>query len=257
MEIVKIIVGVVVALIGWFGIPEIITRYVQLRQKIRIKTKAEKLNEQLKKGIDKKYLRAPPAFTVFNELQDLLWYAKDVIKNKEFLQEQLNKIIRNLYKTGMNEFIQELRAKFQNDFEFSVESWANIAIANINLYRLDGMSEYREYCLEACKESIKRQGNYGTPRALILIIHMIDYERKKQINKDDAQNMINEVNSGDDTMVSYDTYNYLLITKKIHEWEKYIDHLFNLYPSEMDKMKNRYEKYKSTMELKSKNTITH
>ena len=27
--------------------------------------------------------------------------------------------------------------------------------------------------------------------------------------------------------------------------------------SEMDKMKNRYEKYKSTMELKSKNTITH
>lgn len=236
----KDITTVIIALIGWFGIPEGIKKYIQYKQKIKIKIKVEKLNKQLKEDIDKKRDRTIP---VCNELKDLLWDAKDVIKNKEFLQEQLNEIIRSLYKGMVYEFIQELRAKFQNDFEFDVESWANIAIANMSLYRFDGMNEYREYCLEACKESIKRKGNYGTPRAVILIIHMIDYERKKQINKDDVQGMINEINSGDDTYVSGETYKYLLSVKEIPEWGKYIDHLFNLYPSEMDKMKNRYEKY--------------
>lgn len=164
-------------------------------------------------------------------------------KNKEFLSKQLERIIYNLYNAQMYEDLQELRAKFQNDFEFTSQSWANIAIANMNLYRFDGMKEYREYCLEACKESIKRQGNYGTPRAVILIIHMIDYKRKEQVNKDDVQHMINEINSGDYTKVSYETYDYLLRTKEIQEWEKYIECLFNLYPSEMSEMKDRYNKY--------------
>lgn len=239
-EMLKIIAGVATALIGWFGIPEAVKKYFQRKQQKRIKTKAEKLNEQLKKGIDKEDLRDSP---VFNELKDLLWKAKDVSKNKEFLQEQLNKIIFNLYTAGMYEFIQDLRVKFQNDFEFNAESWANIAIANMNMYRFDGMNEYREYCLEACKESIKRRGNYGTPRAVVLIIYMIDYERKKQINKDDVQNIINEINSGDDTFVSHGTYDYLDRTKEIQEWERYINHLFTLYPSEMSEMENRYEKY--------------
>jgi hypothetical protein len=240
MERIDIIIAILTLLGGFFGIPEAIKLGYRQIQKFIIRNKAKKLEKQLEAGIDRKSFLDN---RVFNELKRLLWRAKDVSKNKEFLQEQLEQIIGNLYDAGMYEGLQELRAKFQNDFEFSARSWANLAIANMNLYLFDGVNEYREYCLEACKESIKRLGNYGDPRAVMLIIYMIDYERKKQINKDNIRNMINEINSGEDTLVSYETYDYLLRTKEIKGWSKYIDHLFNLYPNEMGEMKNRYEEH--------------
>lgn len=240
MESINIMIAVLTLLGGYFGIPKLIEAGYQQRQRTRIRIKAEKLAKEIFAQREKKSIRYDP---LYDEVKELLWKAKDTIKNKEFLQRQLNEIIRKLYDSRMDEDIQELRAKYQDFFEFNEESWANIAIANLNLYRLDGMNEYRQYSLEACKESIKRRANYGTPKAVMLIIYMIDHERNKEIFKEEIRGMLNEIVSGDDTMVSFDTYDYLNRTQIIPEWKKYIDHLFNIYPEEMAVMKSRYEKY--------------
>lgn len=248
MKRIEIIIAIIALLGGFFGVPEGIKSVKEKVQRSDVENKAKYLKKQIASGSIKAGIEeySFSRYPVFCELKELLWEAKDAAGNKEFLQKELNDIISELYAArvrneakGIDEALQEINAKFHKYFDFSEQSWANIAIANMNLYRLDGMSEYREYCLEACKESIKRLGNYGTPRAVMLIIHMIDYERKKQVNKDDLLNMINEINSGDDMLVSYGTYKYLADTKKIQGWERYINHIFELYPEEMDEMKNR------------------
>ena len=240
METLNILLGALTLLGGYFGIPKLIEAGYQKMQRNRIRVKAEKLAKDIFENRDMKSIRYRP---LFEEVKNLLWRAKDTIKNKDFLQNQLNEIIRKLYDARMDEDIQELRAKYQDYFEFNEESWANIAIANLNMYRLDGMKEYRQYSLDACMESIKRKANYGTARAVILIINMIDYERKKTVNVDEIKSMLTDIVSGDDTMVSFETYDYLMRTNRIGEWAKYIDHLFILFPDEMDKMKHRYEQY--------------
>ena len=108
----------------------------------------------------------------------------------------------------------------------------------MNLYRFDGIKEYREASLEAAKKSINRLPNYGVPRAVILIVYMIDYVRGKEIDKNHILDMIQEINSGDHTLVSKETYNYLESCKEL-SWEKYVDPLYELFPEEMKKMKNK------------------
>jgi len=240
MENINIIIAVLTLLGGYFGIPKLIEAGLRHMQIVRIKKKAEKLADKIIIDKDKKSIRDVP---LFEEVKNLLFKAKDSMKNKELLQKQLDVIIRELYDSRMHEDIQELRIKFQDYFEFSAESWANIAISNMNLYRLDGMNEFRDNSISASIESNKRRANYGTPKAVILIISMIDFERKKQINKDDLKKMINEIVSGDDTLVSYETYDYLTRTKQIKEWEKYVNHLYVLFPEEMNEMESRYSKY--------------
>jgi hypothetical protein len=240
MENIDIIIAAVTLLGGYFGLPKLIDAGMRRRQIASIKKKAEKLAAKIIVDRNKKSLQDEP---LLDEVKNLLFKAKDSSKNKEFLQKQLNTIIRNLYDASMDEDIIELKEKFHDHFEFDAESWANIAISNMNLYRLDGMNEFRENSIEACRESIKRKANYGTPRAVILILNMIDYERKKQIHKDDIKNMLLEVISGDDTLVSFYTYDYLLRTKNIKEWGKYIDHLDTLFPQEMNRLLERYNSF--------------
>ncbi len=240
MENISIIIGVLTLLGGYFGIPKLIEAGLRQMQIIRIRKKAEKLGAKIIVDKDKKSIRD---VLLFEEVKNLLFKAKDSMKNKEFLQKQLDVIILELYESGMYDDIQELRIKFQDYFEFSAESWANIAISNMNLYRFDGMNEFHDNSISASIESNKRRANYGIPKAVILIISMIDFERKRQVNKDDLKKMINEIISGDDTLVSYETFDYLTRTKNIGEWDKYINHLFTLFPEEMIEMEKRYSKH--------------
>lgn len=246
MENFDVIIGAITLLGGYFGIPKLIEAGMRQRQITRIRKKADKLAAKIIIDRDKKSLQGEP---LLDEVKNLLLKAKDSTKNKLFLQRQLNKIIRNLYDAGMDIDILELKEKFYSYFEFDAESWANIAISNMNLYRTDGMNEFRKNSLDACKESLRRLPNYGTAKAVILIVNMIDYERQKTINKDDIKNMIVEIISGDDDYVAYSTYNYLQLTKVIKEWEKYILRLDNLFPSEMAKMLQRYTDYKGKNNL--------
>jgi hypothetical protein len=236
-QIVEVLAAVLTLLGGYFGIPRLADAFYLRRQENKILRALKALQLKLKQGQKNRDTFVKSG--VFLNLKNLLWEAKEVLKNKEFLQEQLDQIINDLYSANQFDSIQDLRAKFENYFEFSPWSWANIAIANMSLYRWDNMPEYREYCLQASQQSIKRLPNYGTARAVILIVNMIDANRNKQIDHDGVKNLIIEINSGDDTLVSSETYNYLMSCQQISGWKKYIDLLFELYPSEMAIMKNR------------------
>ena len=236
IQIVEVLIAVLTLLGGYFGIPRLADAFYLKRQENKILRALKALRQKLRQNQNRDtFIKSG----VFLKLKNLLWEAKEVLKNKEFLQEQLDQIINDLYAANQFDSIQDLRAKFEDYFEFSPWSWANIAIANMSLYRWDNMPEYREYCLQACDQSTKRLPNYGTARAVILMVQMIDASRNKQIDRDGVKNLIIELNSGDDTLVSKETYNYLMRCQELKGWKKYIDLLFELYPSEMAAMKNR------------------
>ena len=236
-QIAEVLVAVLTLLGGYFGIPRLADAFYLRRQENKILRALKALQLKLKQGQKNRDTFVKSG--VFLNLKNLLWEAKEVLKNKEFLQEQLDQIINDLYSANQFDSIQDLRAKFENYFEFSPWSWANIAIANMSLYRWDNMPEHREYCLQACDQSTKRLPNYGTARAVILIVHMIDASRNKQIDHDGVKKLIIQINSGDDTLVSSETYNYLMSCQELQGWKQYIDLLFELYPTEMAVMKNR------------------
>ncbi len=238
MDRIEIILAVITLLGGYFGLPKLIEAGIRKYQNNRIKSKAGKLASKISLDREKKSMRDEP---LFDELKQLLWKAKESIKNKDFLQNQLNITIRNLYDSTMYDDIQELRESFEEYFEFSDESWANIAIANMNLYHWDGMKEYRDYALSAAWKSISKRPNYGDPKAVILLVNMIDHSRGREINTEELREFLSEILSGEDLMVSRTTYNYLELIRQIPAWEKYFNHLFELFPDEMEKMKQRFE----------------
>lgn len=180
------------------------------------------------------------------ELEKLIEKAEN-IKDRELVTNFLDKLFEWKYKSYQWDGIDKLRTKYEKEYEFLPRTWANIAIADMNLYEETYRQIHKERSLEACKKSLNALPDYGVPYAVKLILHMIDYEREhdlvmKENEKNNALEIIRKMNSGRRVITSYETYQYLKIAQGGEYLKKYIDMLFNIFPEAMKQMKARYEK---------------
>jgi hypothetical protein len=245
MDYIQIFIAILTLLGGFFGLPKLIESSISKYKKNRIKRLASKY---AKRFVNPSHSKDNSKFLekqnkIFDDFRDLLWRTKDTIKDKKFLQKQLDEMILRLYDSGKQQEIINLKDEFENDFEFSEVSWVNIAISYLNYYNWNGLKVYRDKSIEACNKSIDKSPNFGTPRAVTLIIFMVDYDMKKEIDLNNIKYLINEINAGSDKYISYYSYLYLEDMLNKEAWKKYVDYLFELCPEEMNNMKNRYNEY--------------
>ena len=194
-------------------------------------------------------------FKIFPEPMELMakrYKLEDAIKkgDKTLINKTLAALFRWKFLAGKYEELDKLRVQYEKDFDFFPETWANIAIADMNLYEESNAPIYKQRAISAYEKSLEALPDYGVPHAVRLMIHMIDYEREKdpktkEIEKSEAMKLINTINSGRVLVTSYETYNYLLDLKQGDVFGGYINKLFKIFPEPMELMAKRYNEYKT------------
>ena len=127
VQMIQIFIAITTLLGGFFGIPKLVEALFIKKKKNDIIRNLRNLEKEFENKIsigDKDFTKKGKS--LFKELKNNLWKAKEIFKNKEFLQDQLDTIIADLYKIKADEKIQEIRSKFEDDFDFSERSWAYI-----------------------------------------------------------------------------------------------------------------------------------
>ena len=168
-----------------------------------------------------------------------------VIDDKELAARVLDEIFRFTFNSSEYGEMYTLRVRYEKDYDFMPSSWANITISEMILYEESGSSFYRDGAVSAYEKAMASLPDYGLPHAAKLMIHMIDYIRKEEIEvkeseKNKAKRLLETINTGR-TITAYETYNYLLELENSEVFQKYVTKLLELFPDQMSVMANRYQ----------------
>ena len=79
--------------------------------------------------------------------------------------------------------MDKLATKYEKDFEFLESTWANIGIADVNLYKTYAADIYKNRALNALNKSLSIKPNYGIPYAVKMLLYMVEYQRTKELNE--------------------------------------------------------------------------
>lgn len=181
------------------------------------------------------------------------------LNDKELANKFLDYLFRWTYKNRSYEDLDELRIQYENDFDFKETTWANIAIGDMILYEESFSPIYKERAISAIENSLNKMPNYGTPYAVRLIIHMLDYKKKKdqevkESEKREALKLIDIVNSGTMPLTSFETYDYFIRSKGTRFY-KYVELLFENFPEPMELMSKRSKQYINLLKTAPKDKV--
>ncbi|MFQ5712757.1 MAG: hypothetical protein ACE5GU_01865 [Candidatus Scalinduaceae bacterium] len=261
----SIIVGFIIALIGFFGFKGV-GYYVR---------------EYVEKTVEKEYEnigREQKIFILNYNLEELKKQVNDLKITKELAIEKINQKIDDVKGTddddlmieyldyfiylnfGLPDYQEKIASivkKYGKDYSLSATSWTNSAISNMDLYELYGAKEYKVASLESCEKALQKLPGYGTAQAVKLLIGIIDYDKVENKEEKEKQQkatlqILKEINSGSLSILSYETFQYLEIVGEA--FKKYVDRLFEIFPAQMDEMKQRYMKYKQELGVKERVT---
>ena len=261
--------AILVLILSFFGISQWISLTKEIQKDVNEKASViakQEIERQLKTIIDDiKFAQKNAIETEFNTLRSdiknkSISYAKALEKSnillpkilglndKRLTNDFFDEHFRLTFNTYAYEKMDELRIKYENDFDFKESTWANIAIADMFLYEESHSPIYKERATSASHQALQRAPTYGIPHSVMLIIHMIDLEREKAQEKrihekEEAQKLINIVISGSRSVTAYEAYNYLYKLKKDKSVGKHINMLFDNFPDSMEKMRLKYEEY--------------
>ncbi len=160
---------------------------------------------------------------------------------KELLTILIDNFFSFVYSSRRDNDMNRLAELYRDRVEFSYLTWARIALANMNLYELDGAKEFKEKALYAADRSLEKLPGYGTANSVYLIIFMIDLKAGKDVDHDVVKKFLKEINSGSSRLVSYETMNYLKGLTSF--WADFVKLLEDNYPEEMKLMTDRWYEY--------------
>ena len=140
--------------------------------------------------------------------------------------------------------------KYENEYDFSYLSYANMAIVYYDKYELNGGNAMRDFALKYAEKSLQKLPNYGTAQAIKLLVYAIDYKNLNDLNlkeqsKIHAKNVFSEILFGNSLVSSYETYSYLykIISNPHSPFNQYIHILTELFPMEWAELKRRDQEY--------------
>lgn len=156
------------------------------------------------------------------------------LEDDELKKSLLEKVFLFVYKSGMDNDMNKLRDEYKDKFRFNYITWANIAIANMNMYESYNAEVNRKYAFEACEKALELLPGYGDAYAVMLVIYAIDLSRKAKIKRDEVTDLYQEINYGSDSTPARETCNYL--NRLTGRWIEYVDFLHTEFPDEMKLM---------------------
>jgi len=164
---------------------------------------------------------------------------------KSLMGKYMDELIRVNFDLGKNDELAKLVQEHENRCPISEESWANVGIANMDLYFKSASPEYRDMAIKASDNSLKVLPSYGEPLAVKLLVYIFGYVKTGDTNKKDelkknCREIIEQLNAGEDTITAKEAYNYIF-KKTGPLYLPYIEELLELFPAEMELMKRRHD----------------
>jgi hypothetical protein len=153
-------------------------------------------------------------------------YAED----EELKKSLLEKVFLYVYNSGMYNDMNKLKDEYKDRYQFNYITWANIAIANMNLYEFYNSEINKQYAFDACKKALELLPGYGDAYAVMLVIYAIDLERKTKLKREDVVNLFREINLGSDNTPGRETCGYL--NRLTGRWSEYVEVLKKEFPEE-------------------------
>jgi len=131
------------------------------------------------------------------------------LEDDEMKKSLLEKVFLFVYKSGMYNDMNKLRDEYRDRFRFNYITWANISIANMNMYESYNAEINKKYAFEACEKALELLPGYGDAYAVMLVIYAIDLSRKARVNREEVTDLFHEINYGSDNTLALETCNYL------------------------------------------------
>jgi hypothetical protein len=156
------------------------------------------------------------------------------LEDEELKNSLLEKVFLYIYKSGMDNDLNKLRDEYKDRYKFNYVTWANIAIANMNMFESYNADINRQYAFEACEKALELLPGYGDAYAVMLVIYAIGLKRKAKVNPQDVIDLFQEINYGSDSTPARETCGYL--NRLTGRWLEYVDYLKTTFPEEMKLM---------------------
>ncbi|RZS93419.1 hypothetical protein [Aquimarina brevivitae] len=139
------------------------------------------------------------------------------IKDPKRLASIFDKVIGIAYEKLDYSTINELANQYNTKINISARTWADIALANLNLYNTTGSPIYSEGVLIASDQANKILKDYGIPAMIKIYLALVEYKKGKEINdenkvrkaQEEINNIIHHILS-EGTIMAYEAYNYML-----------------------------------------------
>jgi hypothetical protein len=163
-------------------------------------------------------------------------------KDIDIIKKYLDRLIRIYFDIGKDNEIASIINYYKDRYELLETSWANYAISNMSLYSNSGASGYKNHSLFGCEKSLEVYADYGIPRAIKIIIYVIDYKNLRYNNdedfKRDVENVLNEIINIKGNRTAFEVYNYLENLK--YELSDTLDILNRFFRDKMEIIKEKH-----------------
>jgi hypothetical protein len=195
------------------------------------KTNIEKELTYLRASAEKKH------FTDFTKEKAFSILDKSLSLNysSEERTQLLDSIVRLYFQAAEYELLNDIVEHYSETIIPTYYTWANIAIANMILYRDSLQVKHREKSEQAAQLSMKLLYTFGEPYMYLIYLNLIDYsymksdeERIKAYNN--IKDLLTRLYEMDPSSI-YSAYNYLAINEG-NNFKKYNDLFRKIMPDE-------------------------
>ena len=157
----------------------------------------------------------------------------------------IDELVSIYYLNYQTNDIDRLLSEHENKYTFSGTTWVNGALAYVHDYLSYGETFFREQCLKYIERSLIVVPGYGEALALKLYVYMKDLEQalndeEKKIALEKCHIQLKNILKSPN-ISAFETLKRMNKDEKI--WAKYIDLLYENFPSELAEMKKIAEEY--------------
>ncbi len=174
----------------------------------------------------------------------------DEISDDSLVKEVIDELVRSYYYQKNHNEIEKIIEQYSPKYKFFAPTWVNAALLYLDEFESFGAKQQKERGLEYLDKSLLVTPGYGEALGLKLVTYMIKFDRAKTEDeklqiKETTLNLISEIN------ISYavsadETVDRLIRDRKSNIYKKYVDTLYDLFPSEMKKMHEIADGYLET-----------
>ncbi|MCG8313869.1 MAG: hypothetical protein MI976_11680 [Pseudomonadales bacterium] len=210
-------------------------------QSIMYRAKLDAITSQLDKSYQDNRTKHQQALEALTPLLEEVTELNDT----RLVSEYLDALFRWNFNLGNYEVMDKDRKTYEQRFELTALTWANIAIADMFLYEESGSPIQLRRAREASTKALDQLPSYGVPLAVNLILHTINIERakdntEKQVETEQAKEILRQLNSGSHLITSYEAYHYLKKLELDQVAQKYVATLNKTFATEVTILHERY-----------------
>lgn len=139
------------------------------------------------------------------------------IQDRKKLTSIFDKVIGIAYEKLDYSTINELANAYNTKIDISARTWADIALANLNLYNTTNSSIYSDGVIIASNQANKILKDYGIPAMVKIYLGLVEFKNGKEENnpekiskaKKDINTIVEHIQN-ENSIMAYEAYNYML-----------------------------------------------